>query len=89
MPIIVVRGAYRSRAVLKFYHNESRLVGVDSLKRDLTQSARMLDALRPQFESGAFRPAPLATTFGLAEVTEAYLHVAAGAPGRVVLTPQG
>ncbi len=77
------------RAVLKFYHNESRLLGVDSLKRDLTRSARMLDALRPQFESGAFRPAPLATTFGLAEVTGAYLHVAALAPGRVVLTPQG
>ena len=71
-----------------FYHNENRLLGVDSLKRDLTQSARMLDALRPQFESGAFRPAPLATTFGLTDVAEAYRHVAAGAPGRVVLTPQ-
>ena len=72
-----------------FYHNENRLLGVDSLKHDLTESARMLDALRPQFESGAFRPAPLATTFGLADVTEAYQHVAAGAPGRVVLAPQG
>ena len=71
-----------------FYHNESRLLGVDSLKRDLVESARMLDALRPQFESGAFRAAPLAATFGLAEAAEAYRQVAAGSTGRVVLTPQ-
>ena len=38
-----------------FYHNETRLFGVDSLKRDLVQSARMLDALRPYFEDGTFR----------------------------------
>lgn len=72
-----------------FYHNESRLLGVDSLKRDLIRSARMLDALRPQFENGAFRPAPVAATFALADAAEAYRLVAAGAPGRVVLTPQG
>jgi NADPH2:quinone reductase len=71
-----------------FYHNETRLLGVDSLKRDLSQSARMLDGLRPQFESGAFHPAPIAATFGLADVAQAYRHVAAGSPGRVVLTPQ-
>ena len=30
-----------------FYHNESRLFGVDTLKRDLTASAEVLDALTP------------------------------------------
>ncbi len=71
-----------------FYHDELQLLGVDSLKRDLVQSARMLDALRPQFESGAFRPAPVARTFGLADAASAYQHVTAGTAGRVVLTPQ-
>src|SRR5205814_1329691 len=28
-----------------FYHNESRLIGVDTLKRDLTASAQVLEAL--------------------------------------------
>ena len=32
-----------------FYHNESRLIGVDTLKRDLTASAEVLDALTPGF----------------------------------------
>lgn len=70
-----------------FYHNESRLFGVDSLKRDLVQSARMLDALRRQFEDGTFRPAPIAATYPLDAAAAAYRHVAAGAPGRIVLTP--
>ena len=34
-----------------FYHNESRLLGVDSLKLDLTASAGILEALAPGFES--------------------------------------
>jgi NADPH2:quinone reductase len=70
-----------------FYHNESRLFGVDSLKRDLVQSAGMLDALRPHFENGTFRPAPIAASYPLDAAADAYRHVAAGAPGRVVLTP--
>lgn len=70
-----------------FYHNESRLFGVDSLKRDLVQSARLLDALRPQFEDGTFRPAPIAATFPLDAAAEAYRLVAAGSSGRIVLTP--
>lgn len=70
-----------------FYHNESRLFGVDSLKRDLVHSARMLDALRPQFDDGTFRPAPVAATYPLDAASEAYHRVAAGAAGRIVLTP--
>ena len=31
--------------LVDFYHNESRLFGVDTLKRDLTASAQVLDAL--------------------------------------------
>jgi NADPH:quinone reductase-like Zn-dependent oxidoreductase len=71
-----------------FYHNESRLFGVDTLKRDLAASAEVLDALTPGFIAGDYRAAPIAETCGLAQAEEAYRKVAAGAPGRIVLQPQ-
>ncbi|HZZ22147.1 MAG TPA: zinc-binding alcohol dehydrogenase family protein [Roseiarcus sp.] len=71
-----------------FYHNESRLFGVDTLKRDLTASAEVLDALTPGFLAGDYRAAPIEGTCGLGEAPEAYRKVAAGATGRIVLRPQ-
>src|SRR5271163_3826 len=71
-----------------FYHNESRLFGVDTLKRDLVASAKVLDALTPGFVAGDYRAAPIAERCGLGEAREAYRKVAAGAAGRIVLRPQ-
>jgi NADPH:quinone reductase-like Zn-dependent oxidoreductase len=71
-----------------FYHNESRLFGVDTLKRDLTASAEVLDALTSGFVAGDYRAAPIAETFGLGNAQEAYRKVAAGTAGRIVLRPQ-
>ena len=71
-----------------FYHNESRLFGVDTLKRDLTASALVLDALTRGLSRGDYRTAPIAETFGLSEAREAYRKVAAGTAGRIVLRPQ-
>jgi NADPH2:quinone reductase len=71
-----------------FYHNESRLFGVDTLKRDLTASAEVLDALTPGFIAGDYHAAPIAETCGLGEAQAAYRKVAAGAAGRIVLRPQ-
>jgi NADPH:quinone reductase-like Zn-dependent oxidoreductase len=71
-----------------FYHNESRLFGVDTLKRDLTASAQVLDALAPGFAAGDYRAAPVSETYGLKDAQAAYRKVAAGAPGRIVLRPQ-
>jgi NADPH2:quinone reductase len=71
-----------------FYHNESRLYGVDTLKRDLTASAEVLEALTPGFVAGEFRSAPITDACGLGEAQEAYRKVAAGTAGRVVLRPQ-
>lgn len=71
-----------------FYHNESRLIGVDTLKRDLTASADVLEALTPRFVAGDYRAAPIAETCGLSEAQAAYRKVAAGAAGRIVLRPQ-
>ena len=74
--------------LVDFYHNESRLFGVDTLKRDLTASAEVLDALTPGFVAGDYRAAPIEETCGLGEAQEAYRKVAAGAAGRIVLRPQ-
>jgi NADPH:quinone reductase len=71
-----------------FYHNESELFGVDTLKCDLTASAEVLDALFPGFVAGDYRAAPIAETCGLAEAQEAYRKVAASAAGRIVPRPQ-
>jgi NADPH:quinone reductase len=70
-----------------FYHNESRLFGVDTLKRDLTASAELLEALTPGFVADDYRAAPITKTYGLDEAVEAYREVGAGAAGRVVLRP--
>src|SRR5271157_5356098 len=70
-----------------FYHNESRLYGVDTLKRDLTASAEVLEALTAGFVAGDYRAAPITETCGLGEAQEAYRKVAAGTTGRVVLRP--
>src|ERR1700733_5086194 len=43
-----------------FYHNESRLYGVDTLKRDLTASAEVLEALTAGFVTEDYRAAPIA-----------------------------
>jgi len=74
--------------LVEFYHNESRLFGVDTLKRDLVASATVLDALAEGFAAGDYRAAPIAGTYPLAEAVTAYQRVAAGAPGRIVLHPQ-
>ncbi|WP_428487002.1 quinone oxidoreductase family protein [Rhodopila sp.] len=70
-----------------FYHNESRLIGVDTLKLDLVASAEVLEALRPGFESGDYQPARITRRFPLRDAVAAYQAVADGADGRVVLRP--
>jgi NADPH2:quinone reductase len=72
-----------------FYHNESRLIGIDSLQLDLTASAAVLDALRLGFDAGDYRPAPITRRFALSDAVAAYQAVAAGEPGRVVLRAWG
>src|SRR5258707_5539966 len=71
-----------------FYHNESRLYGVDTLKRDLTSSAEVLEVLMPRLVAEDYRTAPILQICGLGQAQEAYRAVAAGSTGRVVLRPQ-
>jgi NADPH:quinone reductase len=71
-----------------FYPHESRLYGVDTLKRDLTASAELLEALTPGFIAGDYRALPIAKTCGLGEAEVAYREVGDGSAGRLILRPQ-
>jgi NADPH2:quinone reductase len=70
-----------------FYHNQLRLIGIDTLKLDLTASATVLEKLRLGFDLGAYQPAAITAQFSLQDAVSAYQAVAAGEPGRVVLHP--
>jgi NADPH:quinone reductase len=74
--------------LLDFYHNESRLLGVDTRHRDAAASAVLLEALTPFFEDGAFQPPMIDRVIPLSEGCAAYEQVARGeARGRLVLAP--
>jgi NADPH:quinone reductase len=73
--------------LLDFYHNESQLFGVDTLKRDLTSSARILEQLRQGFEEGSYHPPSIAEMMPLSKARQAYELVGRGVRGRVVLKP--
>jgi NADPH:quinone reductase len=90
LAVLASRGERRlSFDLLDFYHNESQLFGVDTLKRDMTASAAILEALTPHFETGAFQAPLIDRVVTLDDAVEAYVAVAAGARGRVVLVPSG
>jgi NADPH:quinone reductase len=69
-----------------FFHNETRLIGADSRKRDAIASARLLANLTDGFERGRYT-APVVNRFPLARAREAYAAVERGIQGRVVMTP--
>ena len=72
--------------MIDFYHNETQLLGVDSAKLGVAESARLMTALVEGFESGAFQPPAIAQRFTLERTREAYEAVTAGTRGRVVIT---
>lgn len=72
--------------LVNFYHNESRLIGLDTLKRDLVASARILEKLGGGFASGSYRPHAIGHVFPLEDARLAYECVTDGCGGRVVLT---
>lgn len=74
--------------LVDFYHNESQLIGLDTLKRDLTASARILEELRQAFDSGDYQPPIISKILPLAQAQQAYELVAQGERGRVVLKPR-
>jgi NADPH:quinone reductase-like Zn-dependent oxidoreductase len=74
--------------LLDFYHNESRLFGVDTRHRDAVASGALLEALTPVFEQGTFKAPKIDRIIPLSEGRTAYEQVARGeARGRLVLAP--
>jgi NADPH:quinone reductase len=61
--------------LLDFYHNESRLFGVDSLKLSFEETGEILRRLTPGIEAGTFPPPPV-ETFRLDEGPRLYRDVA-------------
>jgi NADPH:quinone reductase len=73
--------------LVDFYHNESRLFGVDSLKLSFEETAEILRQLTSGFETGIFPPPPV-ETFSLAEGPRVYREVAESqVKGKPVLVP--
>jgi NADPH:quinone reductase-like Zn-dependent oxidoreductase len=88
---LVVISAVGTRIVeidlVDLYHRELRILGADSGKLDVTASAARLSLLATRFETGEFRPLPVALHFELAQSQLAYQAVADHTPGRVVIRP--
>lgn len=73
--------------LLDFYHNESRLLGADSRKLGLVESAAILDRLAPLFDGGSLDAPRIGRKLPLQRGIEAYQAVAAGTMGRIVIEP--
>jgi NADPH:quinone reductase len=74
--------------LVEFYHNETRMLGSDSTKLDVVDSAKRLALLTPYFESGQFAPLPISAEYDLDEGPRAYQAVADHTRGRVVIRPE-
>jgi NADPH:quinone reductase len=61
--------------LVDFYHNESRLLGVDSLKLSFEETAEILCQLTPGIEAGRFTP-PQVKAFSLEEGLQLYRDIA-------------
>jgi NADPH:quinone reductase-like Zn-dependent oxidoreductase len=73
--------------LVNFYHNESRLLGVDSLKLSFEETAEILRRLTPGIESGIF-PAPRVEIFPLEEGPRLYRDIAESKfKGKPILVP--
>jgi NADPH:quinone reductase-like Zn-dependent oxidoreductase len=73
--------------LIDFYHNESRLLGLDTLKLSFVEAAGILRQLAPGLESGEFRPSD-SQTFPLERGPEVYREIhASKLKGKAVLTP--
>jgi NADPH2:quinone reductase len=69
------------------YHNETQILGCNSANLDVVESGRRLSQLAPYFESGQFRPLPIASRYRLDNGKDAYLAVEKRIRGRVVICP--
>ncbi len=69
------------------YRNETRIYGCNSGNYDVVESGARLERLAPFFDSGQFRPLPVASRYSLEDGKDAYLAVEHRVRGRVVICP--
>jgi len=75
--------------LIDFYHNESHLIGVDSLQLSFEDSGRILGKLLPYFEAGNFGPQGDPVPVGFDAVLNAYRELAEGlAKAKYVFVPR-
>jgi len=73
--------------LVDFYHNESRLIGLDTMKFTGPEIAGLMNQLRAGFENGNLQP-PAVTEWPFARAIEAYELVAkGGAEAKQILVP--
>ncbi len=70
--------------IFAFYRGMHTYVGIDTLALDCVASTKLLDSLRPGFESGKLKPFAVDQIFSLDQALEAYKLVLSGSQKRVV-----
>jgi NADPH:quinone reductase-like Zn-dependent oxidoreductase len=70
--------------LVDFYHNQSRLLGVDTMKLSGSEIAGILGSLRPAFEDGRLVPPEIATS-SLDGAVKAYEETMKGSPKKQIL----
>lgn len=84
LPIITAPSDGKSALNLRtFYHKELRILGVDTRQLDAIACAKLLNEMRPAFESGQLKTLS-AKPFPLSAASEAYVQ-AAGGKSRIYL----
>jgi NADPH2:quinone reductase len=73
--------------ILSFYRRRLTLGGVDSRGIDAVAGARILERLRPGFETGALHPPRVDQIVSLEEATDAYRKLAEGSSLKFVINP--
>ena len=72
--------------LLNFYHLRLTLFGIDSRALTVTDSAKLLAAIMPEFEAGRLKPSLISKRGTLADVRELYAFVDNGGDGKAVLS---
>jgi len=74
--------------LIDFYHEQKRLIGVDTMKLTGGEIARIMEQLREGFDAGNLKPSPT-TSWPFSRAVEAYIAVESGRSSTThVLLPQ-
>ena len=75
--------------LVDFYHNESHLIGLDSIQLSFQDTGRILRQLLPYFESGQFAPLIDLVPIGFDSVLNVYRQLSEGrSSGKYVFVPR-